>query len=201
MPLENELPAALQPWSTPHLILYAQAIGRMFAESEAFSEDTEDQEGYITLLDPVLAPLGALRYQAMIAGERMPQGLSEALQREYITDAPNHRRGTLMSLVRAAQRTLIGQRTVSITESSPNTDTIQVVTYTSETPYPASVLNDLLSVVPADIILNYQVLSSSTYTAAMTGYASYAAMDVAYTTYQDMRDSLSGYTAWTRPLP
>jgi hypothetical protein len=203
----EDLLAAFAPWMTPDLEDYLTVIGEMFSEVELYAMAEDDELGYAVLLDPDTAPVQALPYLALYVGERLPVGLEEVMQREWIKDAPNQRRGTLESVVRVAQRTLTGQRTVSILERAGAGDTddpdqLLVITYTPETPDADAVERDLRrDAVPADIVLTYQMMDAQTYTAAGTGHASYAAAATEYATYDEARAELSGYTTYTRPRP
>lgn len=205
MTIADELVAAHEPWITDDLETYLRAIGGMFAELELYAVDTDTLEGWTALFDPMLVPAAALPYLAQYVGERLPLGLTEALQREWIGDKPNQRRGTLLSLVRAAQRTLIGQRTVAITErSGGDPDTVAIVTYAGETPNPDAVLREILSVFPASMLLVYSTLTGESWNGVLTGTygASWAAVKAHYTTWGDVNSDVVGVTGtYTRPLP
>lgn len=136
---------------------YQRATGSMFAEVELYSEDTEDYEGWSILLDVNRCPREALPYLAQYVGERLPGGLTEEQERQWIRDAPNQVRGTVKSIVDAAQRYLTGGKTVTIIQRDGGPDKLTVVTYTDQTPNSAQVLGELDKVVPADITLTYVV--------------------------------------------
>jgi len=177
------------------------------SESEQYVllDVTRPVDGWATLLDPARAPAAGLPYLAQYVGEHLPVGLAAADQREWIKDTPNQFRGTLMSIVRAAQRTLTGQRTVRIKPragvgGADDPNRLIVNTFVSETPSSAAVYADLLTVVPVDIDLVYDALAGQTWGDVNTAYASWAAVNAAYASWEALRLTIPpGYTAWTRP--
>jgi hypothetical protein len=155
--VSEDLVAAHEPWITDDLATYLRAIGGMFAEVELYAFDTDEFEGWTILLDVDRVPVQGLPYLAQYVGERLPRGLTEEAQRQWVRDAPNQRRGTLSSIVDAAQRFLTGARIVTVIEREGGADKITVVTYTDQTPSSARVLAELNKVIPADISLTYVV--------------------------------------------
>jgi len=208
MSIATELVAAFEPVMTTDLQTYLETIASMFSEVEllAFSEE-DDELGWAILLDPDQAPANALPYLAQYMGERLPEGISEPMAREWIKDAPNMRRGTVQSIIRAAQRTLVGQRTVSVLERvdpggglDPG-DYLTVVTYAEETPNSAAVLADLRTVVPADVVLTYEVRVGQAWANVSSAKASWTAVQTTWATWEDVRNVRTGWTTYTRPRP
>lgn len=162
MSVADDLVAAHAPWLTPDLETYLRQVGGMFSEVELFSDDIDGRPGWSILLDVDRAPARVLPHLAMYVGETLPVGISEVMAREWIRDAPNQIRGTVASIVRTAQRTLTGQRTVSLVERQgsdglAHADRIRIVTYTSETPDPAATERDLRrDAIPGDIVMFYE---------------------------------------------
>jgi hypothetical protein len=165
--LADDLVAAFAPWLTEDHEVYLRALGGMFAEVEAILYEDEETVPWEILLDPDRCPATALPYLAQYVGEQLPTGIEERAAREWIKDAPNQRRGTPESIFYAAQRKLTGERAVTLRERTLNgvedDDTIEVNTYTRETPSREAVLQELLTVMPADIVLNYSVLPGQTW--------------------------------------
>lgn len=200
--ISDSLVDAFRPWITPDLEIYLRAVGSMFATVEQLTEGGED--GLWSLFDPDLCPAFALPYLAQYVGEILPVGISEPAAREWIKDAPNQRRGTVMSIVRVAQRSLTGERTVQIIEragvgGTDDPDRIIIHTYTSETPSPSSVLSDLDDAVPADIWIVYQTIDGQTWADVDAAYATWAAVDIDVANWEELRSPTPGFTAWTRP--
>jgi hypothetical protein len=198
----DDLVEALAPWMTSDFEDYLRAIGEMFAETELYSADSDDGEGWTILLDPDRCPPGALDYLAQFPGERLPAGLSDALKRERIKDRANQLRGTTWSIFAAAQRSLTGSRLVAITEQyTADPDKIRVVTYTAQTPNPAQVLADLLEVVDIDLSLTYETLDGQTWNDAGAAYATWNDAGAAYATWNDAAADLAGTSTFSRPAP
>lgn len=184
MSIADDYVAAHEPWLTDDLEDFLRVIGEMFAEVELYAFDTDDDEGWTILLDIDRAPRAALPYLAQYVGERLPTGLTEEEERAWIRDAPNQRRGTLGSIVAAAQRWLTGARLVTVIERDGGPDKLTIVTYAVDTPNQSLVTMELESVVPADISLTYvvtggqiwsQVIATdATWTASLAGSATWA---------------------------
>jgi len=156
----DDLVEAHEPWVTADLEDYLRSIGEMFSQVELYALDTEDDfEGWTILLDVDRCPREALPYLAQYVGERLPMGLTEAEERQWVRDAPNQIRGTIKSIVDAAQRYLTGGKTVTVIQRDGGADKLTVVSYTDQTPNSAQVLAELNKVVPADISLTYVVNS------------------------------------------
>jgi len=194
------------PYLTNDLEDYLRAIGTMFAEADAFVGFDAEEEGWSALLDPDTCPANGLPHLAMYVGERLPTGLEEADQREWIRDAPNQIRGTLASIIYAAQRTLTGSRTVSLQERSgvgqthPE-DYITVRTYISETPDEFAVLDDLREVVPADIELDYETTPGQTWNQMQSTSPTWNDVLEDYDSWDDAVSTLDGFVTIGRPRP
>lgn len=207
MSLADDLVARFEPWLTPDLETYLRAIALMFSEVELLAFETDDMEAWQVLFDPDLIPAKGLPYLAQYVGEQLPEGISEPLAREWIKDAPNQVRGTPYSIFRAAQRHLTGSRSVAMSErddgSGPDTDPeyLQVITFTSETPDPAQTEADIRSVLPADVILEYQTLDGQTWADVDADFADWTAADAAYDSWAEMASELGGTSTFSRPLP
>lgn len=134
MTIADDLVAAHAPWLTDDLETYLRAVGGMFTEIELYSADSEEFDGWTILLDVDRCPVKALPYLAQYVGERLPVGLSEDAQRQWIRDAPNQRRGTIQSIVRAAARQLESEHPlVTVIERDGGADKLTVVTYDFQT--------------------------------------------------------------------
>jgi hypothetical protein len=200
----DQLVRRLAPWLTPDLETYLRAIASMWDEVAlyAFDYDTADErfEGWTILFDPDRCPAPALPHLAQYRGENLPIGLSEAAQREWIKDAPNQTRGTPRAVFEAAQRRLTGGRLVSMLERAGGVvDKVQIVTYTSQTPDPTSTQADILSVLPADVILEYLVQAGQNWTQVKATYATWNAAKVK--TWTQVLSTLSGYSQYPGSTP
>lgn len=204
MALADDLVAAAEPWITPDFETYLRAIGEMFSEAELFAADVLDAdgnvlyEGWTILFDPDRCPAKALPYLAQVIGERLPVGIAEPYAREWIKDAPNRRRGTTMSLVRVAQRSLTGQRTVQLIERSgagggDDQDRLVLNTYAVETPDPARTERELRrDALPFDVELVYQAISGQTWEGVRTTHATWADVQADYENWAAAQADMPG---------
>jgi hypothetical protein len=206
MSIREDYTAAMTPWMTDDLRDYLEAIAAMFEEVEYLIEDTDERVGWEVLLDPDLTPVGALPFLGQFVGENLPKGISEEAAREWVKDAPNQRRGTPRSIFYAAQRRLTGERLVSIRErdgegGADDPDQLTVVTYTAQTPDPDGTLRDLLTVVPADIVLNYTTASGQSWEDVSDNNASWADVEADFTDWTEVATTLVGTSTFWRPEP
>jgi hypothetical protein len=191
-PFADDLIAAHEPWLTTDLETFLRAIASMFEDSERMNQAIEDG----TILDPDLCPVEGLPYLAQFVGETLPVGIIEAAAREWIKDAPNRRRGTIKSIVRAAQRKLVGARTVTIFEREGGVkDVLGVVTYMTETPNEQAVRDELMTVVAADVVLNYRVLRGQTWADVAADGATWSDVAAEYDSWEEVSTAMpEGYT-------
>lgn len=208
--IADDLVEAFTPWMTEDLETYLRAIGDMFEPVEDFvlerydSNGNQTHPGWGVLWDIDLVPAIALDYIAQYAGERLPAGLPEADKRTWIKKRPNARRGSRMSIVRAAQRTLTGQKTVFIHERDTGStdDNVGVYTLPAETPDAARVQRDIRTVLPADIVLNWGSTTAQSWTAATTGhtpaYTTWTGVAAAYTTWAGLQTTSALPAGWVQ---
>jgi hypothetical protein len=189
-----------EPWLTADLDGFLRAVASMFDQVVTYSADTDTNEGWVILFDPDLCPAEALPYLGQLVGEvpPMPVGLPEAAAREWIKDNPNARRGTAQSVFQAAQRKLTGSRQVSMFERYQGVvDQLAIRTNTTQTPDPAGTRADILSTLPADVVLDYQVVPGTVWDDAK-------ASSWTVTKAKDWDTLMSGLTGWDhyeRPTP
>jgi hypothetical protein len=189
------------PWLNDELQAFLQALASMFAQVElyAFDWETDDDagEGWTRLFDPDLCPAEALPYLAQVLGETLPVGLGEAASREWIKDNPNARRGTAESVFLATQRHLTGSRLVSMFERYNSVvDQVAIRTNASETPSPAQTRADILSVLPADVILDYLTVTGFTWDDAEVNTWTAAKAS----TWSDLVSQRTGWGHYERPI-
>jgi hypothetical protein len=197
----DQLVRRFEPWLTDDLETYLRAVASMFDEVQLYAADTETPderfEGWTILFDPDRCPAPALPYLAQYRGEVLPAGISEAGAREWIKDAPNQVRGTPRAVFEAAQRRLTGERLVSMLERPAGVvDEVQIVTYAGQTPDPAGTQADILSVLPADVVLTFNGSSSTqNWNQAKVTYVTWAPMAVKK--WNEVVSTLTGYTSWS----
>jgi hypothetical protein len=186
-----------EPWLTADLDVFLRAVAAMFNQVVLYSADTDEQEGWVTLFDPDLCPAEALPYLAQVVGEVLPTGIAEASAREWIKDNPNARRGTAESVFQSAQRRLTGGRLVSMFERYQGVvDVVAIRTNTSQTPDPTGTLADILSALPADVALDFQVVPGTVWDDTKTNpWSTYSSAK----TWEVLTSGLTGWAYYQRP--
>jgi hypothetical protein len=190
---------AFEPWMTYDLEPYLTSIGEMFTEYEEFAADLDDgTPGWVTWLDPDRCPSVGLPFLAQIVGERLPVGITDAEARQWIKDNPYAHRGTIRSMALAGRRTLTGTKTLTyalrqMPDGTAHEDHVTIATYSAETPNSAVVLNDILSMSPADIQVHYFTLSGPLWSQVAASYPTWAAVKAAFGTWGDLANSTLGW--------
>jgi hypothetical protein len=146
----------------------------MFEELELYVlYDEQDGElDWSPLFDVANGPSAALDYMAQFIGERLPEGRPDDQARQWLIDQPNSVRGTVDAIYSTAKRSLNPPALVTVIERTggvPAEDHLTVITYTDQTPDPGQTLADLMTVVPADIVLHYSNASSQGWTQLKVG--------------------------------
>jgi hypothetical protein len=206
----SELKADLAPQLTPDLSDFFDALGAMFSPVELYALDDPNGDGnggWSILLDVDRTPYpDGTAYLAQWIGEKMPQGISEEDARNWIVDGPNQRRGTVVSIARAAQRSLTGDKIVQVLERTmpdgspdPNGDHFTIVTYNDQTPNPEQVWQDLLTVIPADMVCNYETEDGPKWLDIQQNYATWGDVSAAFPTWGAVRGFRPGSGVWDRP--
>jgi hypothetical protein len=177
----------------PDFQVYISSLAQMFEEITSYARDTDNgQVGWSVALDLNRIPTTGLPWLAQFVGAQTIQGLSDADQRTWIRAATNQKRGTVQSMMTAAQLHLTGTKFVILRERSGSPWQLIVVTKTSETPTPSLTLADMMAVKPAGIILTHSVLSGNDYQLVFQNNATYAILFAKYTTYQGMLNDVPG---------
>jgi hypothetical protein len=184
-------------WS---LLIYLNALGQMFQLLEDIERDTPDGPGWSALLDLDRCPDYALPWLAQFVGVRIPGGLTEQEQRDWIASTDGFRRGSVQAMIGACKATLSGTQTVLFRERSGGPTTapayayyLSVFTYTSETPNPTATQAALLAQKPAGLVLVYAAVAAGTYAAVKGSYATYAAVKAAFATYSGLLTNSPGH--------
>jgi hypothetical protein len=195
----DDLVARFEPWLTPDLETYLRAIAGMMSQVELYALDSDDAEGWTILFDPDLCPVEGLPYLAQYVGEVLRTGATEAEMRTQIKEAPNQQRGTNPSIFAAAQRRLTGAKLVAMTERDGTVDTLTVVTYQDQTPNPNGTQADIMAVLPADVILNYQNLPGQRWSNVKASYATWTALKTANATWGLLASAQGGSATYVPP--
>ena len=185
-------------WS---LLIFANAIGQMYQLLDDWVRDTPEGPGWSGLMDLDRCPAVALPWLGQFVGARIPTGLTEAQQREWVGSTDGWKRGTTAALVGAAKATLTGSQRLVFRErdgaaqgdaSSPNyAYHLTCYSYASETPDPALTLAALTAQKPGGIVLHYHAATMQDYQQVKTTNA----------TYQVVKDTFRDYAALATNQP
>jgi hypothetical protein len=175
--------------SGPDFELFCTAIGSMFQPIEDIAGDTDDGDiGYSILLDIDRAAPNAFGFLAQFVGMRLLPGLSDDDQRAWIRSLAGLARGRPASIEAAAAGTLIGSKMVLLRERDGSAWRFTVITRVSETPNPALTEQAVRAQKPGPDILIYETLSFADYQWVKDNVATYADLEVDYTTYDDLKN-------------
>lgn len=141
-----------ETWLLLHL---CEATARTLQKPTDVLRHDETGSGWRRALDPARCPAWLLPWLAQWAGVENVTGLTEEQQRTIVADAPGLRRGTLGALTAATKLHLTGTANVGILERDGGAYRISILTQVDETPDPAATYNDILSQLPAGLVLNY----------------------------------------------
>lgn len=191
-PLAEELYAALAPFAYmdeqlgwPMLHQCQAAIGPLQAVADMV-RDSAAGPGWSALVDVDRCPDSALPWLAQAAGVVLAPNLTADQQRALIRLEPAQARGTIASIVAAAQRTLTGEKRVVVKERDGSAYKLTVRTFTSETPDSALVLAALLEQKPAGIVLDYNTIDGSDFDLVRLTYTTFNDLTAAFTTFADL---------------
>lgn len=176
IPLGDDFYESVKPlaWDDPNndyaLKTLCYAIAQMFAEAELYGRADEDgNPGWSILFDLDRVPYEAIPYLAQYVGQTIPSGLDDTDARELVRSPNNQERGTVASIIAAAESVLTGTKTVLLQERvNGDAYKLRVVTQTSESPSSAVLRAAIEKVKPAGIVLEI-VITDSTIIDALSG--------------------------------
>jgi len=185
--------AAMDPQAAWSLLIYINAIGTAFQKVDDWVRDTVEGPGWSILMDADRCPIEALPWLGQFVGVRIPPGLTEQEQRDWVKSTAGFRRGTVDALIGAVRSTLTGSQTVIFRErdgadygDARNPEYayyLTVFTYASQTPDPEATHRALLSQKPAALVLNYRAAQGQDYRLLATNTDTYATMLTKYADY------------------
>lgn len=175
----------------------------MFQELDDLARDTVDgYPGWSVLLDLNRAPTKALPWLAQFVGVQLLGTLSDAEMRTTIATKGGVRRGTLGSIIAAAQQYLTGAQTVIVRErydaSNPNADSpynIQVTTYTSQSGdagNQALMQAAVLAQKPVGDVMSFRVVAGQDWQSVVNNNATWTTLLANFTTWQGVVDAIPG---------
>jgi hypothetical protein len=161
----------------------------MYQMVDDWVRDQPEGPGWSLLMDVNRCPPEALGWLGQFVGVRIPTGLTDAQQRQWIKDRRGFRRGTPAAMIAAVQDTLTGTKAVKMIERDGDPYNLTLTTTTSETPDANRTLAAILSQKPAGITLNK--------TSVVTGTQTWDALKGRDPNWNGTK---TRYTTWTNAL-
>lgn len=180
-------------WTNPdesvdwHLLKFIQAVTLNLTVINDLVRDTDEGPGWSIVLDADRVAAKYFPWLSQFNGTTVDLGLSEDDQRQQLKEVAGFRRGTIASMIAAAQPYLTGTKTVTITERDTSAYHFSVRTFTAETPDSAKVLTALLSQKPAGLVMDFSVTSGLTYGDLKATGKTYHELTVEFPTSGDMK--------------
>ncbi len=149
------------------------------------SDNVDDEPGWSSILDLTRCPEEGLPWLGQMAGVKVNPTLSDTIKRAQIAGLGSWARGSIPSLVAAAQIYLTGTKTVFLREQFPDAYAFTVITFASETPDEAAVLAALQAQKPAGLIMTYVVAEAGSYAEIQALYDKYSDVEAEFDTYDE----------------
>lgn len=159
----------------------------LLGDVDTIVSDTDEHQGWEAVFNVEDAPEFALDYLAQFVGVKIEQQMTAAQKRLAISTPAGFARGTIAAMRAAAQAWLTGDKTVNFTERDGGAYLLTVETYIGETPNADAVEAALIKAKPAGILLTYAAVVGLTYADLESSHADYAAVEAAYSTYDELR--------------
>lgn len=191
-----DLYAALEPlayadaalgWPLAH---YVSAIGLILEDAAVLVRaDDEGHDGWSAFADPDRCPDSYLYTLAQWAGVRYPHRMSLTDLRDLIgPHAPGVWRGTKDAILASVRRYLAQPDGLLYFEERADGDPykLRIFTYTFDTLDQAAIEIELLNVVPAGLIVNYEVREGASWAQLHASSGTWGAVNTNYATWRDV---------------
>jgi hypothetical protein len=174
------------------LAIFLDAVGSILEETAVLVRADNDNDGWSAFADPARCPTSYLYTLAQWAGVRYPRRMSEADLRVLIgPHGPGMWRGTKAAILAAVQRYLSpGGQLLFQERADGDPYKLRIYTYAYDTLDETAIRNELYSVVPAGLILDYEVRQGQNYQAVTDSGQTYAQVLTKYGTYDTLLNSL-----------
>jgi hypothetical protein len=172
---------------------YLSSIGLILEDvAELVRVDDDGNDGWSAFADPQRCPDSYLYTLAQWAGVRYPRRTTTDDLRALIgPHAPGLWRGTKAAITDSVQRFLTPGAAIYFEERADgDAYKLRIYTYTFGTLDEAGLATELANVVPAGLILDYELRDGQTYGQLKASLATYADVKATYATYHDMTNSL-----------
>lgn len=172
------------------LLTFIVACSSMIDPVDTIVRDNGAIPGWAVALDVNNAPLWVLPWLAQFAGVHLDTSQTDPIQRAQILQHTLFNRGTLAAMILAAQATMTGSKTVSVTERAGDAWTVAFTAAAGEVPSVAATLAAINAVKPAGIIVTFNGTGGSSPNTSYTqvkGHGSYSTVKAFYSNYLDMK--------------
>ena len=171
---------------------YCASIGLILEEiAQLVRTDDAGNDGWSAFADPNRCPDDFLYTLAQWAGVRYPRRMSTGDLRVLIgPTAPGLWRGTKAAIVASVRRYLTPDGYLYFEERADGDPyKLRIYTYEQTTLDEAAIEAELPNIIPAGLILDYEMRSGQTYYMLDRDLSSYAAVRSTYTSYANARDA------------
>lgn len=162
-----------------------EALTKMYVDVDELVRDSLGGDpGWSALFDATRCPPEGLTWLAQLVGVTIQRGDDLATTRDKILGAESGiRRGSLVTMKRAAARLLTGNKTIVVTERTSDAWHFSIRTRTAETPSSTAVLAALTAAKPAGLIMDYATFTGILYQESLANQATYTLSAAAKATY------------------
>lgn len=171
------------------LAIYLDAVGLILEEIAVLvREDDAGNGGWSAFTDPYRCPVDFLFTLAQWSGVSYPRRMSEAALRDLIgPHAPGLWRGTRDAILAGVRRYLTDVGILYFEERADgDAYHIRIFTYNFDTADEAAIRHELYNLIPAGLIVDYEVRQGQTYAMNLEKHATYADVKAAYVDYAAM---------------
>lgn len=180
------------------LAYFCSAIATMFDQVQGYVETRDDgTPGWGALMNADSAPVEVLPWLGQFVGVQVPDGLTEDQQRALVKDVGGFRRGTVASLIAAAQQYLTGTKSVTVLERYGSPYHLRISTRTAETANQTLVLNALMAQKPAGIVMDYVTLAGGDFNTLRDTNVSFNAVKASYKDFNEVKLHPNKRSTWS----
>lgn len=152
---------------------------------------TDGLFGWGAQMDPDEVPLERLLWLAQFIGARPDPLALEAAQRSQAKDSQGWKRGTLASIIAAAQATLTGTKRVFVNERYGTAYRIRVAVYTTQAPDPAVTEAVVRAAKPAGLVLVFDAMTVGPWQLIKDNFATWQTVKDNFATWQDVANYIA----------
>lgn len=172
---------------TGDLLVFCEALCAPAETAFARVSETDEKVAWQDMLDPEAGPAESLPWLAQFVGVEVEPAWTEQETRDAIARPSGWKRGTPGAMREAVQRTLTGDRTVSIFERvGGNAYQLAVRTLTTETPDADATEAAALTQKPIGIVLDFAALVGQAWNDVVADNTDWDEVTTTYATWDDL---------------